>query len=305
MAILHARAASTRIVLPPRALVGRAPGSEVHLPNPRVSGRHAELRWTVTEGWAVKDLGSRNGTLLNDLPLPPGAWHPLAQGATLAFGDADAAWVLRDAAPPALPMAQPLNGGPVIEAVAGELLLPDPDRPLACVRRLGDRWVIEGEEDPQPLPAAGPVTVAGVPYRLFLPEGLAPTIDVADQPLLGLLSFAFTVSRDEENVHLVARQGADALDLGVRVHHYMLLTLARQRLTDREAGVPSDEEGWVYRDDLMRMLGVDRVRLNMEIFRARRQLAAAGVHESGELIERRPGSQQLRLGIHALTVQQS
>jgi hypothetical protein len=47
--------------------LGREPGSEVQLDDPRVSRRHARLQWTGS-GWRVEDLGSRNGTLVNGAP---------------------------------------------------------------------------------------------------------------------------------------------------------------------------------------------------------------------------------------------
>jgi HD-GYP domain-containing protein (c-di-GMP phosphodiesterase class II) len=46
--------------------VGRSPGVEVSLPDTSLSRRHAELVRTEL-GWAVRDLGSKNGTFLNGI----------------------------------------------------------------------------------------------------------------------------------------------------------------------------------------------------------------------------------------------
>ena len=45
-------------------LIGRHPGADLHLPDPKVSRRHALVRWE--EGsWRLTDQGSTNGTLHN------------------------------------------------------------------------------------------------------------------------------------------------------------------------------------------------------------------------------------------------
>jgi hypothetical protein len=48
----------------PRVVIGRRPGSQIHLAHPSVSAEHAAI---VAErgGWRVEDLTSRNGTLVN------------------------------------------------------------------------------------------------------------------------------------------------------------------------------------------------------------------------------------------------
>ena len=58
--------------------VGRDPQCGLVLEDPRVSKRHACLRWTGA-AWAFEDLGSKNGTLVNGEP---------AAGAELRDGDA-------------------------------------------------------------------------------------------------------------------------------------------------------------------------------------------------------------------------
>ena len=45
-------------------LIGRAPGCDIILASPRVSGRHASLTQNGTE-WSIEDHGSSNGTFVN------------------------------------------------------------------------------------------------------------------------------------------------------------------------------------------------------------------------------------------------
>ncbi|CAN5459873.1 hypothetical protein BH10PLA2_BH10PLA2_30290 [soil metagenome] len=48
--------------------VGRLESLQIMLNEPSVSRRHAEIKMT-DEGWAVIDLGSSNGTFLNDVRI--------------------------------------------------------------------------------------------------------------------------------------------------------------------------------------------------------------------------------------------
>ena len=119
-------------------------------------------------------------------------------------------------------------------------------------------------------------------------------------PRLSDLTLRFSVSADEEYVHIVALSDGKTIDLKSRAHHYFLLTLARLRASDQQEGIDESGAGWVYIDDLTRMLRIDFSRMNMNIFRARKQLAAAGIDEAVDLIERRPSTRQLRLGCASL-----
>ena len=51
-----------------RAVIGRIAGSEIEIQDPGASRRHAEIR-RDGEDYLVVDLGSTNGTLLNDAPV--------------------------------------------------------------------------------------------------------------------------------------------------------------------------------------------------------------------------------------------
>jgi pSer/pThr/pTyr-binding forkhead associated (FHA) protein len=48
--------------------IGRAPANVIILDDDFTSSKHASITWSG-EQWMVEDLESRNGTLLNDLPV--------------------------------------------------------------------------------------------------------------------------------------------------------------------------------------------------------------------------------------------
>ncbi len=108
----------------------------------------------------------------------------------------------------------------------------------------------------------------------------------------------FHISLNEEHTFLHLGPGpgwVEEIDLGERVHHYILLTLARQRLADARRAIDVSGQGWLETGRLSTMLGLDPAHLNIQLFRARRQLAAALPEGCvpGPLLERRRGEIRL------------
>jgi pSer/pThr/pTyr-binding forkhead associated (FHA) protein len=66
--------------------VGRAPDNTIHLDDPSVSGRHAELR-AAGKAYQLRDLGSTNGTRVNGSPTSEIILH---SGDRIRFGAVDA-----------------------------------------------------------------------------------------------------------------------------------------------------------------------------------------------------------------------
>ena len=70
--------------LQPITCLGRDPENTIVIRYASVSTRHARLRW-INGVWWLEDLGSRNGTRLNGLPLSKPA--PLANGDIIGIGE--------------------------------------------------------------------------------------------------------------------------------------------------------------------------------------------------------------------------
>lgn len=292
-------------VLPDPCFVGRSRACDLVLGARDVSGQHAVLRH---EGghWEVCDLDSRNGTYIDGVRLARGARARVRRGARLRFGREHPGFELVDAADP-----QPMARNLVTDEVrVGE------DHRLDLARASGSHWHIHQDALGTWLAErSGQATVLvdravlpsrrGHPWRVYLPRACGSTWGGAEAALdRGLavadLSLWFACSRDEEHVELKARAGDRTLDLGSRVHHYLLLVLARRRLADRAAGVPVGEQGWLRQDDLLRMLRVDDNHLNIMIHRARAQLREHGVADAAALVERRTSAHQVRIGVDRL-----
>ena len=72
--------------LAPLTTIGRAPDSVIRLNDALVSATHARLRRRDGR-WLIQDLGSTNGTLLNQRPLEGGGEQPIDYGDVIEIGD--------------------------------------------------------------------------------------------------------------------------------------------------------------------------------------------------------------------------
>lgn len=286
--------------LPSRLLVGRSPACGLRLDERTVSGEHARLCWSGGR-WEVRDLGSRNGTFVDGRRLGAGEVRAIAAGQALGFGAAEPRIELvDDGAPSAL--AEPVGGGPLVLAVDGLLALPDAAHPECTVYAdARGSWVCERPDaPPEPVADGDVVGLGSGRWRIRLPLALEGTATVEAGMRLDAIGLRFRPSRDEEHVgwSIVAR--GREIPLEPREHGYVLLTLARARLDD--AALPAAEQGWVDRDRLLKMLAMDANGLNVSIYRARGQLAAAGVDGAADVVEVRRGQRRLGVAVDRLEV---
>jgi len=288
-------------------LVGRSSLAVLRIDEAYVSAQHALVRWTGS-AWELKDLGSRNGTSLNEMPIGPGQEVELSRGSRLSFGSEAQTWELIDDSPPRA-MVVPLDrpGEPLF--IEGDILaLPSANDPRDTVFRAADGgWQLEREDRIVALESHSIFESSGRQYRFSCPD-LAPNtsspaaLNPADRELDGV-RLIFRVSRDEEHVEVVVQRQGGTIELGSRVHNYPLLLLARQRLSDAANGLHDRSCGWVYLDEFVRSLKVTPERVNMDVYRIRKQFAGLGVLDPARIIERRPRTRQLRIGIARLALE--
>jgi hypothetical protein len=114
-------------------------------------------------------------------------------------------------------------------------------------------------------------------------------------------ALTIAVSSDEEYVHVQLTIGSQSFDLAARTHNYLLLILARRRLSDAARGVPDEACGWVDSDEFSHDPSLTRSRINLDVHRIRRQLSALALGDPVEIVERRPRT-KLRIGIGNLSI---
>lgn len=287
----------------PELVVGRAPSCGLRLPERYVSAQHALLRWGEA-GWELKDLGSLNGTYLNGARVEAGREYRLTPRSLIAFGRSEQEWEVIDAAPPSV-MAIPADGGRVVQLDGDMLALPSSDDPQVSIYRNAEgSWVLEQPDAVQPVTNQQTFEVGGVMWRFCCTEQLFKTSvsDLRHDVELRQLTLIFTVSRDEEYVELRAQCAGTTFELGSRGHNYLLLTLARQRLTDAAQGLPEDSCGWVYLEDLAHDPSLAPPHLNVEVYRLRKHMARMGIIDGAKIVERRPRTKQIRIGSGALRI---
>jgi pSer/pThr/pTyr-binding forkhead associated (FHA) protein len=73
--------------LEPLTSIGRGPTNTICIRHESISTEHAWIRWR-NGTWYVEDLGSRNGTFMNDQPVPllPKSPVPVRPGDTISIG---------------------------------------------------------------------------------------------------------------------------------------------------------------------------------------------------------------------------
>lgn len=210
--------------------------------------------------------------------------------------------MLADDSPPCL-MVVRFRDNEQLTAQEGLLGLPSAEEPLATIYRgSATEWILEHVDGTiVRLEHSCVFRVNTEHYRFCCPDGAEKTQTVrmaATESNVGLL---FRVSRDEEHVELELKIGERRVMLGTRLHNYLLLTLARAWLRDSAQQLPASSCGWVYKEDLMPEAEPQRV--DNEVFRLRRHVAEREPLLAGRLIERRPRTRQLRIGITAVKIE--
>ncbi|MGD0675132.1 MAG: FHA domain-containing protein [Polyangiaceae bacterium] len=299
---------STRVVQALRSVcvVGRLPLPQcaLALDHKYVSNVHAEIRWTG-QAWELRDLRSRNGTIVDGQRLP-GVAHRLAKGARIAFGSLEEEWELIDDAPP-VPMVVPLPDGAPVLFDDGMIAIPSKEDPQVTVYRSADcTWIVERPDDVALAVVDGQTFHAiGREWLFCSPELRTETValedeDTPDGRYVSNLHLTFQVSRNEEYVHLEVAHGRRSFDLGARQHHFILLTLARRRLEDAAHGGSGEACGWLDQEEVEHDPSMNGNRLNLAVHRIRKQFGELGVIDFGNIVQRRVG--QLRVGTPNITI---
>jgi pSer/pThr/pTyr-binding forkhead associated (FHA) protein len=298
MAILLDTSTGTKHVLKPYHVFGRSTRhADCVLPTPAVSLIHAYVRWDAHR-WTVTDE-SRNGSYVNGHRLAKDQATPLNLGDDICFGTMDMSpWKVVDLSAPS-DLLLPLSLGQNTIKLESFQNLPNDAEPLACIYRSSSgQWVEETKDGVTLLNNGDTVYIGGHAWRLMCAEDRLNTLI----PTSLVTCMKFQTSLDEEHVFLTLVRGRSTLDLGEQTHHYLLMLLASQRLTDVAEGLEPDSQGWMEFDSLVKKLDMDKAHLHIHIFRLRKEFehaVAQGLIQQ-DFIERRRGG--VRLGNVAVEI---
>lgn len=270
---------------------------------PYVSKLHAAIEWNGFQ-WQLKHLGL-NGTWVNGIAIAQGESRELALNDLIHIAEqTDPGFQIRDLTPPT-DMLWPLD---IAEDQAKPVeleryhLLPDTQNPEIAIYfdDSEQQWFMEAtntDHHRQPLVPGDIIEFNSGRWQFINAQVYGPT-EARVQTALSIVEFLFifNLSLDEETTQLELRHPMQQADLAVRTHHYLLLQLARHRAEDALRGLDSKSQGWVYAEHLAAELGLDSTHMNIQIFRARKQLAdlLPGAREQQCLLERRGG--KIRMG---------
>ncbi|WP_175033602.1 FHA domain-containing protein [Burkholderia lata] len=255
-----------------------------------VSRVHAHIRWAGGR-WELHDHSS-NGTAVSGVPLRDGEHAVLQQGDVIRFGRAGSApWRVDTLDDPADTL-WPIRGAthPIV-LVPRQILPARAAQPVTIVRSPAGEWLCDDTLPPRTLHDGDEVSTGDCAWRLSLVRaGSTMQIGASAHSAAPVQLLEFFVSQNEEHVRMLLHVRGGVVDLGERVHHYGLVTLARARSADMLAGYDATTQGWIELDRLARMLGIDTSHVNVQIHRARSQFAALPGANGSQLVERRRGS---------------
>jgi hypothetical protein len=291
MGVLESTKDGRRFTLGTRCLVGRSPLAQLRLGIDAASAEHATVWWDEA-GWHVRDLGSTNGTWVEDRRLRAGEATALGEGVRLAFGAPEASWVLAGAGPP-VPAVRHQETGRAAGPVDGVLFLPDADAPLGCVVPGRGAWWLERVAGAAVVVDQDVVDVDGAAWTLELPPGQygSGSVDPAAAGVcldVGPGDTLVVEGRGAGPRRVVLPPGPDLAPL---------VALVRQRLGDaRRRGAP-EAQGWLSLATLADALSLAPLEALRRLWRTRSRLRQAGWPEADCLLQWQEGTDRIRVGL--------
>lgn len=305
MAVIENISTGEKIVLRSHHVFGRrVAGTDTQINDPCISQIHCAVRWEGNE-WFIQDF-SRNGTWLDNKRITLHQSYSLDANSVICMaGSEQCSWKIIDLSPPATSLIPVHPKDDDIITLSRFAVLPDETSPeISIYRNESGVWFCETIESTSIMHDGDIIRHGEKMWRFSSADPIDSTkIELtSDEAAEQSVIFDFKVSRDEEHVFLDITVKGKKRSLGERVHHYLLLTLARKREQDSNLGLDPATQGWIDLEDLSSMLGIDRAHLNIQIFRARKQVSHAieEIDHLPSVFERRSGS--IRFGFTQFSI---
>ncbi len=288
-------------LLPHHTFGRRADKVDSALEGEEISKLHAVIEWRG-DSWCLKDI-SRNGCWINEEKLNAHQEYTLKIGQVIRFGAAEQhSFQVQNIDEPK-PMLLGMNPETTDQEIGNYHLLPNDDKPQAAIfySQPQQSFIFEylnfdaaEESDQQMLSHLELIELPPYCWCLFDSHPEKATVDInpgQTAPAMRDIMWRFNVSLDEEHIFIQLEEDDKTCRLGERSHHYLLLHLARIFHEHQKQGTDLDNCGWVDIEQLSKDLGLDSNHLNIQVFRARKQISNA--FNLSDHLQRRRG--QLRL----------
>ncbi|HJL42030.1 MAG TPA: FHA domain-containing protein [Myxococcales bacterium LLY-WYZ-16_1] len=264
-------------------LAGRADGSWLRLHSPTVSQHHALILWR-TDGWWLKDLGSKNGSQVGGSAVEPHGQIRLDVGTEIRFGRDERVWRMTDAGPP---RAQGRSeSGRRVVGTSHLLELPDDRDPTLLVFRDPHRgWMLQHPDNESPSKKAGSTTsVSGEKWKLYLPDPLEETPHVGDFSRLDQVDLFLRKEGGKWRLEVLKGDSSHRADLGWEGKILWALSEAVD-----EAGEDQPEAGWMTTEALAEQVQVSKRSINVATQRLRSAIEDLGILDATQIVRVRPG----------------
>ena len=172
---------------PSGATIGRESDNTIQLPMGGVSRYHAKIERDAAGNWLIRDLGSTNGTFVDDVPVV--GVSPLSTGSGITIGDQ----LLRflDSAAPAANPAPAVQPAPSAQSQQSAFFF-RPQNTTSSIPTATGPVPKQPSPAPQPAPQPAPASPAEVPHGLFKKKQDKPRPS-GSKKFLGNVIFALIV----------------------------------------------------------------------------------------------------------------
>ncbi len=288
MALLRSLHTNTLVYIKPVHVFGRDPSaSDIVLTHHSCSRMHGVIKWE-NGLWFLNDE-SRNGCIVNGEKLGKGKRICLEKGFHIVMAEAaDHQWVVESLGEPK-PVLIREDGSRFVE-LENNNILPNQEAPECQVVLQDQAWTLESGHELVPLKDGDSIKIAGALWR-FHPNQLVEETRFHEPMAAAQPELEFFVSRNQEHVQLIFRDGNSSFDLGLKTHNYLLLEMARTYQADD--GASEKDRGWMSNMLLLHNMNIDINHLNIQIYRAREAIRKCSAHWGQHLIERRRGEIRL------------
>lgn len=266
--------------------------ANTYLPEKDISQSHALISWKGND-WYLQDH-SRNGTMVNGEYINNTTIR-LSKNHKIQFGEHESTqWEILNLDPPSSYLKSIKNQHKIIELTSAHAF-PNEEQPEILIYPESSTWKLEKGEAIIDLIPNKIYNIDNEEYVFIENKVLEDTMD--NGHVVNNAYFQFILSSDEEHIHIKIITQNLELDLGERVHNYILLALARKRLVDVQTGCVYGDQGWMAIDDLLEDMSkefgkeLDSYYLNLKIYRIRKLLLETKPYGYlfSNIIERRYG----------------
>ena len=286
MAKLSISQSKSKIYLKPFHQFGRLSGTvDTLISHPEISRIHAIIEW-VNNTWYLRDI-SKNGLWLNDKKVNANTLYALSLHDKIRFNEtSNIEFCVENLDEPCdiLVLQQPNQNETALDDdvvfLAPYNFLPTEDAPEIVFYFDTERktWFCEKIDTmtTMRIDDGECIQFSNSIWQLIkgAEKSALETIESTTNSTQSVV-FIFNISQDEEETELKVTYDNREVDLSIRTHHYLTALLARYR--SRLKNEASDEyfTGWISIQALSRDLGLSESHINIQIHRARKQIAEA------------------------------